>query len=291
MQSFTLWVVCLITGFPFQKISKSDYGSKSKVITYAVGMIMIIMLNCISTYVFCTEVLHCKYLGAVIIVGIITFCFDRIIIHTEKNPWSSAFRIIVSFISAFIFSIGIDLGLSRDDIERKIHETRLKQSQLVEARVDSSFAPSSRLLKNELERQTRAFYINDSVAREELNHPGRPGDGKIYKAKRLEADKNKSNIDSLNSILTVLTDTIKAKKAKAINDFLMAPAGIWERIKALHNIVLSDGWQTFIWLILLTLFIALDLTVLFSKLFSKPTVFEHKQEVLKLLLMQQASTH
>jgi Domain of unknown function (DUF4407) len=282
---------CLITNFPFPLLKNYDFISRSRVASYGIGILLVILLDSASAYVFCTQVLKVGTIGiilGVIIVALIMFFLERIIIHSSKNFFTSCFRIALSVFSAIIFSIGIDIYFFSADIAKEVAHNRLQESKRIEKNIDSLFIVERRDLENNLKNAQFDFSKKDSIALEELEHKGRPGWGKIYDAKRIEANRALHHLDSLNIATNSFNSKIVSEKVKQVATFKTQPVGVLEKIKALHDFVEKDFWAKLIYLCLFFFFILLDLTVLFTKIFSRPSSFEVDQITLEKIQIEES---
>jgi hypothetical protein len=87
-----------------------------------------------------------------------------------------------------------------------------------------------------------------------------------------------------------LQDTIRVEKTRRVEAFKKAPVGPWEKLAALHDIVLDGSWTTFVYLCLFGLFMCFDLTVLFTKTFGKETAYEHRMRMFEETLINHQTT-
>jgi hypothetical protein len=196
----------------------------------------------------------------------------------------------LSFLTAIIFSTGVDLSLSANDIQKKVAQKREKEAVKEAAAVDSSYSAQLEQLTNEFEDKRVISNKKDSIAYAEADHPTRPGIDEIYMEKRKQADSAQADLGRVKMALMNLQDTIRVEKTRRVEAFKKAPVGPWEKLAALHDIVLDGSWTTFVYLCLFGLFMCFDLTVLFTKTFGKETAYEHRMRMFEETLINHQTT-
>jgi hypothetical protein len=279
-----LKLACSITGFPFQLLQNSDFTSKVRVFTYAFGTILTTVLAGSSIYLLCTETLRVQSNTAIFIgvttAMVIMWIFDRIIIHSSKNNKIAFFRLCLSLAIAFITSSGVELYFFRDDIEKQVIANRNTESKSLEKEIDTEFDSQIKDLQRKVKNAEKDFSIKDSIAIEELEHKGRPGWGRIYDAKRTEAEKALSRRNTLYNAVDSLNAKIMKEKADRVNTFKKKPTGILERSTAIWKVATSSFYAMLVYFATIIICVLFDLIPLSVKMWGDETPWEHEQRVL-----------
>lgn len=294
---FMLWICCALTGYPFRLLSGSSYPSKRKVITLAFGMLIIMTLNTISALIFFREVLATNTAKSVVGAGVVlylSFLFEQMIIHSDKGWGMFLFRSTLTLLMGTIFSIGIDLSLSRDDIVGEVQDMRFAKSKTVEAKVEERYTDQRHTLKAAVQLKEQLYRKQDSLSTGEatgLTGSRQRGTDQIYKALKTKTDLSYRDWREAERELLLLERKIADEKQLAQANHLSKPVGPWERIQALHQLIERDEWTRTIYWFLFAIFIIFDFSVLIVKMFSKKTSFEYEQELIEVMLKEEADSH
>lgn len=289
-----LRLCCALTGYPVHLLSEHSYPSKQKVINLACGMLIIMTLNSISAQVFFREVLQLEeaqcFTGAAFVL-FLSFLFERMIIHSAKGLVMFLFRATLTFLMGTIFSIGIDLSLSRDDIAVEVQTVRETKSKTIESKVESLYTPQLKDVKTAVLKKEQFYHKQDSLSTGEAT--GKSGSGtrgtyQIYKALQEKTELSRLDWHEAERELLSLERKIAAEKQRSIDHYLSKRVGPWERIQVLHQLINRDGWTKAIYWSLFTIFIIFDFSVLIVKMFQKKTSFEYEQEVIEKMLTEEA---
>ena len=289
--NLALRLACWITGNPIEILKTSDFNSKSRVFTYAFGIILTMVLAASSTYLMCTETLNIVsnngIVTSVIIVPILIGIFDRIIIHSSHNKKTAFFRFCVSLMLALITASGIENFFFRDDIKTQVEANRNKKSKEIEAEIDSLFNVERKGLEGKVKKSQEDYETKNTIAMGELDSKYGRGPGKNYRAKRLEADKSLHYSDSLRLVLSSFDSSVVTEKSKKVSQFKKQPSGILEKSKALLDVAKSNIYAMVIYISVLLICMLLDLVPLTIKMWSDETPYENSNRVLREILIRE----
>lgn len=286
-----LRIATFMTGDNYCLLKKDTPGSRRKVIGLAIAMTVPVLAWLISGFLLASKVLGLGLLSA-IITGItcstIIFLLEKMIVMSKGGGLLSFFRILMGLILAMLGSLSLDEVVFHDDISLSV--ARMKVLQAVNAS-DSARIEFERLngyqdIRARIQ-ESKARYENaESDVLNEAN--GTYGTGKVGVGK-ITALKERKAIDRRIDLENTYAELVKLDSAKAIyienarqlalNTF--SENGLLTRIKALADLVKSDGWMMFTYILFTLLMLLIEFLVVIFKSNWGITNYERRLEMME----------
>lgn len=221
-----------------------------------------------------------------IILAFLILLVERAILLTDKGFWVTGFRLVLGVCVALIGAILLENVVFQNDIENKITEYQINF-------VDESIARARLNHQNRLdELATRyqedhsRFLKADQAAIDEFYGLGpskTDGNGPYYRFLRNRANVLKETRDGTKVELDGLRNKVgeDLREAESIALAQFNGDGLLMKIKALHDLVISDRIMLGVFIVFFVFFFALEFVVVVVKLNSKKSLSEIIDELME----------
>jgi len=280
---------CTIIGDDFNLLKDETPQSKKKVKLLAFCIMIPVLFWAINSFLLAYEVLKKDLITSILVMivcSVIIFIIEKIIVMSNGSKSIAAFRVCLGIIIALIGSLSLEEVLFKSDIDTQMSENKRVYSTNV---LD--------IKKNELNqfilKKENELNYKDSIWREAINSAIREADGsggsmipnrgKITELKLQKADELKRECDKTNSELQNLKlsdDSIlsyyeqEVKSGYNMNSLLL-------RIKALFDLVFTDNFMLFFYVLFTVLIFSMEFVVIIIKMCTKDTNYEKKMKLIE----------
>lgn len=289
MKDFWLKFGCFLTGYNYGIVRNSSEATAKAVKKYLSALLIIATLWGFIGFAFTQRYLHGDYitslLGGLLMMFIIIQVERQIILSVGKNNWAFGFRVAIGVVMAIIGSVILDQIIFKDDVEKnkmesvqlevnrilpiKTQELSLQIQQLDNA-IQSKEQERTNLL-NEISQRPTITSITTSVQKQKNEETGKMEIiGNQINSQSIPNPKAEL-IPKVDEQLKNLRDQKNKKEDEILNarqvleDELNSKVGFLDELKILFSILLSSPIAFFIWLLLFSFFLAIELFVLVSK--------------------------
>ncbi len=297
MNDFILKIGCFLIGRNYKIIKNCSEASVKTVKRYFSAILIVCFLWGFIGYTFTDRYLQAEITTKVVVTIVLIFIviqIERQIILSIGKKWSSAlFRILIGLVMAVIGSVIIDQTLFKQDIEKKkemfVQEEVNKILPLKTKQLDNEIYALDTLIS--LKEKERVQLINDIETKPFIKSAKTELKTVLIKIKDISGEEKDTLVrktdltftDVLNpkaELITLIDKQIenlqnqKSSKENArltirqdIEKELKSKTGFLDELIVLFSILLSHKIALFVWIILFIFFFAIELFVLFNKLF------------------------
>jgi hypothetical protein len=297
MNSF-LKFACMITGDESSLLEKSTPESRKKVKAFAIAIMVPVLIWGSSSFLLAYMVLQAAWWKALLVALVVTaviFTIERLIIMAKgNNNWLAAFRIAIGLCTALLGAVIIDDLLFSDAINQQLLLVKQDHAREAGRKAGEAFLISRNYEEKKLEvskKQADWQIKHEAVLREAdgTGGSGKAGVDGITLFKKQEADKIKAEIEVENSKLAIL-ETEKAEAEKMATDQALThfnPNNLLYRIKALFQLVTSDGWMFTVYFVFTLLMFLMEFLVIIFKSTWEKSAHEYRMEAMEAVHREQ----
>jgi hypothetical protein len=280
-----------MTGDDFCLLKQDTPASRRKVIGLAIAMSVPVLVWLISGYLLASKVLRLGIFSS-IITGLtcctIIFLLEKMIVMSKGGGFLSFFRILIGLILAMLGSLSLDEVVFHDDISRSV--ARLKVLQGITAS-DSARLEYERIngyqeIQAKIQEAKARYESAEADVINEANGTygtGKRGVGRITALKDRKATNRKNDLEN-NYLALAKLDSLKViyienARQQALNSF--SENGLLTRIKALADLVKTDGWMLFTYILFTLLMLFVEFLVVIFKSNWEKTNYERRMEIIE----------
>jgi F0F1-type ATP synthase epsilon subunit len=224
-------------------------------------------------------------LAGCIAAGLI-FMVERSIIMSNGSKPVLFFRIALGFLIALLGSITLDEVIFKKDIDKQMAKNKEIQNKREVESVNQSFA--ERLARQEALVMAKYNTWIQSLQNASKEADGTSGSGKrgvhaITQLKISIAEQNKQDYIKAKEDLEKLRANVESDASKAlvkVNESFDNNA-LLERIKAMFDLVWSNGWMMSVYIIVTLLLFFLEFIVVILKMYLPKSNYEYKLEIIE----------
>ncbi|WP_420378785.1 DUF4407 domain-containing protein [Gilvibacter sp.] len=268
------------------KITKDYYpGSKRKIVLLGNVLLIPVIMWILMGFLVSKVVLQQTTTVAVItalVLGFLIFLIERSIVMARGNRWLVAFRIVLGLVTAILGSVGLDEVVFKNDIDKKMAEYKKADIKKAGEDVDYEYSIALRDAAEEVSSWKGKWQNGKEETKVESDGKGGTGNvgyGDIAKLKDRYAEEDKVEYLRAKKSLEELESKIAAEKldaqAKAEVDF--NDHALLIRIKALFDLVQTDPYMKWIYIIFTAFLFLLEFIVVIIKTTTKNSIDEDKE--------------
>lgn len=282
---------CLLTGENYELLAHETPASKKKVVAMAIAMLIPTLIWGLNGFLLSYQVLRSSFLMAVftgLALGGIIFIIEKLIIMANGNSGLTLFRICIGAIIALLGSLIIDEVVFNEDIDQQVEKIkgRFISQERSTAAIDYKSQVGYDSLLNGIAAAQLKFDKAEATAVSEADGTTgseNSGIGDITKFKDEKAAGRKSDLESLLLIKKghdqSLTNVIDAAAKQAEKNF--NGHALMIRVKALFEIVASDGYMLVSYILFSLLMFFFEFLVVILKHAWKKTNYERRVEMIE----------
>jgi hypothetical protein len=297
-----LWIKfgCFLIGWNYKILSGCTEASFKQVKKYTSALVLLLILWGFIGYSFANKYLNLgvfqNIVVAIAFILIVIQIERQIILTVGKNYWLGIFRFIIALIMAILGSAIIDQFIFKDDIEKRM-------IQIVDSQVNNQIGARVKLINDKItgieieleDLNEKNFELQDDIAKKPtintisaLSAPVtlRRADGSdtvVYrvtkneipivnpKIKQVEA--NYKQAEQLRGLLESYNEK-RLWAESSLRDELKSKQGFLEELTATVSILSESVVGLVFYLILFSFFVALELFIVFGKLFDSKSDYD-----------------
>jgi len=280
---------CLITGDDYKMLKSDTPASRKKVNTLVSILLLPVTMWFINIYLMVSGVMQESQGSAVVaalVAGLIIFMVERSIIMSNGSKTVMVFRVCLGFLIAILGSLALDEVIFKQDIDQQMD---IAKKEMVQKGVGKVISDNKLALcgLQSIEASKHAIWEESlDKASKEADGSGGSGARGVHEITRL-----KINIASLNekdylkakTDLHLLQRRIEGQKTETIRNIEASfqKHALLARIKALADLVCSNGWMCLVYITVTLLLFSLEFIVVILKLSLPKSNYEFKLEVIE----------
>jgi len=286
-----LKTACVLTGENYKLLSADTPASKKKVVALSLAILIPVSIWVFNGFMLLYQVLKAGWGWALItaaVCGSIVFLIEKLIIMANGNGWLTFFRICIGFVVALLGSIALDEVVFKDDIDISVVQVKGDFIKKAKKKAETEFIELSNMadLNTKISTAQQNFdKIEAAVLAEGDGSMGtkNKGIGSVTLFKDKKAQERKEDLFNLQNTQTALSlrkDSVvnEAGKnaAKSFKDHALLT-----RLKALFNLVASDGYMMTVYILFTILMFLFEFLVVILKHTWKKTNYERRLEMIE----------
>lgn len=280
-----------MTGDNYQLVAADSPASKKKVVALGLALVVPVLIWLVNGFLISYQVAQSSIGVALItafVCGLVVFVIEKLIIMAKGSKVLTFIRVSIGLLVAVLGSIALDEIVFKDDIDRQMEG--LKTAAIIEAKntAEKNFKELNDYASLESRlRESEGLYNSayTEVIAESNGNGGskKPGVGDIARFKDKKSGERKADRDKLVDQKQRLDE----EKAKAVSAAAEHRAqsydtnALLERVKALFQLVGSDGYMCAIYVVFTLLLFFFEFLVVILKLTWSKTNYERKLEMIE----------
>ncbi len=280
-----------MTGDDYAILKKETPASRRKVIGLALAMSIPVFVWFMSGYMLSEKVLDLgttKSLLTAASCSLVVFLMEKLIVMSKGGKALNFLRVSIGLILATLGSLSIDEVVFHDDISRSVERMKVMHAVSVtnSAKADFERLNDYHELKQRIRESRERYETAESDVINEANGTHgtmKSGVGGITELKDRKASDRKQDLEKLYGALAALDSSkaayVETEKQKALATF--SEKGLLTRIKALADLVKSDGWMKFTYATFTLLMLFIEFLVVVFKSTWPTTNYERRLEMIE----------
>ena len=279
----------IISGDDYQLLKSDTPTSRKKVKTLVCVLFLPVTMWFINVLLLATGVLQGSWtmaLTAALIASGIIFMVERSIIMSNGSLTVMVFRVFLGFLIAILGSIAFDEVIFKSDIDQQMVQNKEILSEEATQTVDQSY--QSKLASQDQLVQSKYALWAQSLEKVSKEADGTGGSGvrgvnDITRIKMTIAAENEKDYYQAKRDQETLQSEVSRKKveAEAAIEASFSNDALLGRVKAIFDLICTDGWMCAIYIIVTLVLFCLEFIVVILKLSLPKSNYELKLEVLE----------
>jgi len=279
----------IISGDDYQLLKSDTPTSRKKVKTLVCVLFLPVTMWFINVLLLATGVLQGSWtmaLTAALIASGIIFMVERSIIMSNGSLTVMVFRVFLGFLIAILGSIAFDEVIFKSDIDQQMAQNKEILSEEAAQIVDQSYQAKI-TSQDQLVRAKYALWVQslDKVSKEAdgTGGSGVRGVNNITLIKMSIAAENEKDYNQAKADQEILLSEVSRKKveAEAAIEASFSNEALLGRVKAIFDLICSDGWMCAIYIVVTLVLFCLEFIVVILKLSLPKSNYEIKLEVIE----------
>jgi len=280
---------CRITGDDYQMLKSETTPSRKKVLTLGLTVLVPTIMWFINGYLMVCEVFGKSFFPAFftgLVAASVIFLIEKLVVMSNGGWVLMLFRGVLAFLVALIGSVFMDEVIFAKDITQQLSAN--KEILMVEKQeqVKARFNEGMQAKEGEVQQKYIAWQLAQSAAEKEADGSGGSGIRGVHAIARLKL--NNSGINQRDYLLakTELETLLAKMKAEQEKQAAKLAAGfedkaLLNRIKAMFDLVKSDGYMMFFYLLVTAILFTLEFLVIVFKVTMGKTNYERRLELIE----------
>ncbi len=280
---------CFITGDDYQMLKSDTPSSKKKVVTLVSILFLPVTMWFINILLLVSGVMRGSQITAIIaalFASWLIFMVERSIIMSNGSRVVMVFRILLGLFIAILGSLALDEVVFKRDIDKQM--SRNKELMISQAKDEVAASFANDLVKqgdlvNEKQKTWNKSLENVSNEADGSGGSGMRGVHEITRLKMDLAGQTEQDYHTAKDDLDKLSNRLEKSKSEAVAmvNSSFDENALLERIKAMFDLVVSNGWMLFVYSLVTLLLFSLEFIVVILKICLPKSNYEFKLEIIE----------
>lgn len=284
-----LKLACRITGDNYQMLKSETTPSRKKVITLALAVFVPTIMWFANGYLIVSEVMEKSFFAALftgLVAALLIFLIEKLVVMSNGGWLLVVFRVILAFLVAAIGSVFLDEVIFVKDINQQLVINKEKMTENAKEAVKSAHAQEFATQEGLVQQKYASWQQTQLAAEHEADGSAGSGIRGVHAITRLKLENAvvnqndyllaKGELDAIQAHIIEEQEKEAARIASSFED-----KALLNRIKAMFDLVLTDGFMLAFYLLVTAILFTLEFLVIIFKVTMGKTNYERRLELIE----------